>query len=76
MRIGFAYSQTPRMTRQPIYGEQASRRVGYVEHDGRGIWFCDADGKRIARVLRYKPHQAPQPSVNASGGSFLPAVWL
>lgn len=59
MSIGFRPSNN---NRTPIYGEQVSRRVGYVEHDKRGIWFCDANGQRIARVLRYKPHQAPQPS--------------
>lgn len=69
--IGFVYGEK-RIHRQPIFAEQASRRVGYVEHDKRGIWFCNADGERIARVLRYKPHQAPQPSVNASGAFYVP----
>lgn len=65
MSIGFRPSNN---TRQPVFGEQVSRRVGYVEHDKRGIFFCDADGKRIARVLRYKPHQAPQPSRDLVSG--------
>jgi hypothetical protein len=65
MSIGFLPSNN---RRQAIYGEQVSRRVGYVEHDRQQIWFCDADGRRIAKVLRYKPHQAPQPTVNPVSG--------
>jgi len=69
--IGFAYGEK-RTHRQAIFAEQVSRRVGYVEHNQRGIWLCDAEGKHIARVLRYKPHQAPQPSVNACGAFYAP----
>lgn len=69
MTIGFRPSIN---SRQPIYGEQVSRKVGYVEHDQRGIWFCDRDGHRVARVLRYKPHQAPQPQVNPCSSNTVP----
>lgn len=65
MSIGFLPSNN---RRQAIYGEQVSRKVGYVEHDKRQIWFCDVNGQRIGRVLRYKPHQAPQPSVSLVSG--------
>jgi len=57
MTIGF---KPQNFTRQPIYGEQVARKVGYVQHDARGIWFCDPTGRKLGRVLRYKPHQAPQ----------------
>jgi len=65
MSIGFLPSNN---RRQAIYGEQVLRKVGYVEHDQRGIWFCNVEGRKIARVLRYKPHQAPQPQVNPVSG--------
>jgi hypothetical protein len=65
MKVGFDYDGRIAAQRAAIFGEQASRRVGYVEHDGHKIWFCDAMGRRVARVIRYKPHQAPQPSVHS-----------
>jgi hypothetical protein len=70
VKLGFVHSPAPASARQPIFAEQASRRVGYVQHEHQEIWFCDADGKKIARVLRYKPCQAPVPSCNAVGSYF------
>jgi len=67
--IGFVPTKT---NRQPIYREQVSGKIGYVEHAEQSIFFCDASGRRIARVLRYKPCQAPQPVVSLCGGSFPP----
>ena len=62
-------------SRQPIYGEQIHRKVGYVENERGNIYFQDLSGKRIARVLRYKPHQAPRASGSLGHGGWLPQVW-
>jgi hypothetical protein len=62
MSIGFLPTNN---RRQPIYGEQVSRKVGYVEHSGTGIFFQTPDGRRVARVIRYKEYQAPCPKVQA-----------
>lgn len=69
-KLGFAYAAPATASRQPIFAEQASRRVGFVQHEDQKIWFCDADGRKIARVLRYHPSQAPVPSCNAVGSYF------
>lgn len=67
--LGFGGSTAP--SRQPIYGEQVRGKIGYVERDGRQMWLCDPEGRRVARILRYKPHQAPQPTVSACGSTFV-----
>jgi hypothetical protein len=46
--------------------------VGYVGRDSGGHeWFQDVRGNRIARVMRYKPHQAPQAQVGLCGGTII-----
>lgn len=78
MTLGFAAGtpSQPRTTRRPIYGEQLTRKVGFIEGDGNRTWICDSTGKRVARTLRYKPHQAPQPSVSACGGTMVPVPFF
>ena len=58
--------------RQPVYGEQIHRKVGYVENDKGKIYFQNVEGKRIGRVIRYKEHQAPQASGTLGTSGIIP----
>lgn len=68
MTIGYNSSGS---SRQPVYGEQVRQRVGFVEREGESIYFCDNGGRRIAKILRYKPHQAPQPMVSLCASTII-----
>jgi hypothetical protein len=61
------------VSRQPIYGERCAGKIGYTERDATGReWLLNKDGRRLGRVLRYKPHQAPQAVVGLTSGTFVP----
>jgi hypothetical protein len=66
--IGFMAS-APGRVRHPIYRGQARGKLGYVEHVEGRVYFCDAAGRRVARVLRYKPEYVPAASVCLSGST-------
>jgi hypothetical protein len=68
--IGFLQNK---VTRQPIYGIRTAGKVGYTERDSQGReWFQDSNGRRIARVLRYKEYQAACPQVSPNGCTHVP----
>lgn len=49
-------------TRQAVYGVQIHRKLGYIDRKDDQTWFCDTDGRRVARILKYKQH--PQAECN------------
>lgn len=64
MTMGFRPSNN---TRQPVYGVQVYRKLGYIDRKDNQIWFTDVDGKKIARILKYKAH--PGAECNISSGN-------
>ena len=70
MTIGFRPSTT---TRQPVYGVQIHRKLGYIDRKNDQIWFCDESGKPVARILKYKQH--PSAECNISSGTTTQYGW-
>lgn len=57
--------------RRPIYGVRTGGKIGYAERDEQGNeWFCGPDGRRVAKVLRFKC-EAPEVSANLCGGTII-----
>jgi hypothetical protein len=65
--IGFL---PPSNYRHPVYGA-GSRRLGYIEENGRSTWFQDEHGQRIARILRWKQDR-PEIGQSLSTGTHMP----
>jgi hypothetical protein len=53
-----------------VYGA-GSRRLGYIEENGRSTWFQDEHGKRIAKILKWKEDR-PSTGASLNGGSVIP----
>ena len=59
-------------SRTPIYGEQVHSKLGYVESCKEGTFFQGLDGRRIAKVIRYKQYQAPQAQCSLGTSGVIP----